>query len=52
MDTVHLDVAQGSALLDAPAHLSDYRTILDRTEELSLSPSDTRDLVCSIVAEL
>ncbi|MCA6094454.1 helix-turn-helix domain-containing protein [Streptomyces sp. SCA3-4] len=52
LDTVHLDVAQGSALLDAPAHLSNYRTILDRTEELSLSPSDTRNLVCSIVAEL
>ncbi|GAA0347098.1 Scr1 family TA system antitoxin-like transcriptional regulator [Streptomyces blastmyceticus] len=52
LDTVHLDVAHGSALLDAETHLANYRSILDRTEELSLSPGKTRDLMRGIAQKL
>ncbi|MFC5721285.1 Scr1 family TA system antitoxin-like transcriptional regulator [Streptomyces gamaensis] len=45
LDTVHLDVAHGSALLDAEDHLANYRAILDRTQEISLNPEETRDLM-------
>ncbi|MEV6673124.1 Scr1 family TA system antitoxin-like transcriptional regulator [Streptomyces sp. NPDC051162] len=52
LDTVHLDVAHGSALLDAEAHLANYRAILDRTEEISLSTEGTRDLLHAIAQRL
>ncbi|MEW2581466.1 helix-turn-helix domain-containing protein [Streptomyces syringium] len=52
LDTVHLDVAHGSALLDAEAYLANYRSILDRTEDISLSPEDTRDLMRVIAQKL
>ncbi|MFF4404474.1 helix-turn-helix domain-containing protein [Streptomyces sp. NPDC001404] len=52
LDTVHLDVAGGNALLDAETHLANYRAILERTEEISLAPEGTRDLVRSIARQL
>lgn len=52
LDTIHLDVAHGSALLDAETHLSNYRAILERTQELSLTPGQTRDLLFSIAKQL
>ncbi|MEU1372900.1 helix-turn-helix transcriptional regulator [Streptomyces triculaminicus] len=51
LDTVHLDVAHGGALLDAQAHLANYRAILDYAEELSLSADDTRDLMRDIAKQ-
>lgn len=48
LDTVHLDVAHGSALLDAETHLANYRSVLDRTESISLSPEQTRELMHAI----
>ncbi|MFF4736771.1 helix-turn-helix domain-containing protein [Streptomyces sp. NPDC001262] len=52
LDTVHLDVAHGSALLDAETHLVNYRAILDRTEEMSLTSEATRELMHKIAREL
>ncbi|RLU96768.1 transcriptional regulator [Streptomyces griseocarneus] len=52
LDTVHLDVAYGSALLDAETHLANYRSRLDRTEGVSLDPERTRDLMHAIAQRL
>ncbi|MCC3779523.1 DUF5753 domain-containing protein [Streptomyces sp. UNOB3_S3] len=51
LDTVHLDVAEGSALVDAQAHVVSYRAILDETERYALSPDRTRDLVRKVIKE-
>ncbi|MFI9719121.1 Scr1 family TA system antitoxin-like transcriptional regulator [Streptomyces sp. NPDC052396] len=52
LDTVHLDVAHGSALLDADTQLTNYRDILDRTEEVSLSIEGTHALMLEIIKKL
>ncbi|MBO0655142.1 helix-turn-helix domain-containing protein [Streptomyces triculaminicus] len=51
LDTVQLDVAHGGALLDAQAHLANYRARLDYAEEISLGPDDTRKLMRDIAQQ-
>ncbi|MBH1936142.1 helix-turn-helix domain-containing protein [Streptomyces sp. AV19] len=52
LDTIHLDVANGNALLDTETHLANHRFILDHTEKLSLDPKATRDFLRAIAQEL
>ncbi len=52
LDTVHLDVAQGSALLNDEHCLANYRAILDRVEDVSLSASDTGALMLDLIKSL
>jgi hypothetical protein len=51
LDTVQMDTGHGEVLIDADAHLSNYRAILDRIEELCLTPEETRDLILKIVRD-
>lgn len=48
LDTVHLEAGHGSVLLHTAAHLSNYRAILNKNENLSLNPQKTRDLILDI----
>jgi hypothetical protein len=50
--TVLLDTDHGSELLDAPAHLEQYRSVLDRFESYALRPSASRDLIHGIAQHL
>ncbi|GGP56930.1 helix-turn-helix domain-containing protein [Streptomyces abikoensis] len=52
LDTVHLDVAQGGAQIDAAAKLEKYRLVLDRMQEVALPPAASRDLIHGIVRAL
>ncbi|MFD8998880.1 helix-turn-helix domain-containing protein [Streptomyces abikoensis] len=52
LDTVHLDVAQGGAQIDAAAKLEKYRIVLDRMQEVALPPAASRDLIHGIVRAL
>ncbi|MCC3778681.1 Scr1 family TA system antitoxin-like transcriptional regulator [Streptomyces sp. UNOB3_S3] len=52
LDTVALDTAHGSVLLDAQSHLENYRCILKRTLETSLPPRKSRDFINRIAREL
>ncbi|MFF4837157.1 DUF5753 domain-containing protein [Streptomyces sp. NPDC001315] len=45
LDTAQLDAAHGSELIDAVAQLKKYRLILDRMEEATLEPDDSRRLI-------
>ncbi|MEV7618003.1 Scr1 family TA system antitoxin-like transcriptional regulator [Streptomyces sp. NPDC089799] len=45
LDTVQTDTVHGPAFLDAETRLANYRAILDRTEERSLSPERSRDFI-------
>ncbi|GAA3724365.1 helix-turn-helix transcriptional regulator [Streptomyces tremellae] len=52
LDTVQLDAEHGSMLLDSPAHLAGYRTVLDRLEARSLDEAASRELIRRIAARL
>ncbi|PLW71275.1 helix-turn-helix domain-containing protein [Streptomyces sp. SCUT-3] len=52
LDTVQLDTAHGSELIDAAAQVEKYRLVLDRMEEVALTPEASRDLVHGIVREI
>jgi transcriptional regulator with XRE-family HTH domain len=52
LDTVALDTAHGSVLLDAEAHLENYRNILRRVLETSLPPDEARDFIHKISKRL
>ncbi|WKX70241.1 helix-turn-helix transcriptional regulator [Streptomyces sp. XD-27] len=52
LDTVQLDVPTGSTLLDAEAHLANYRRILDQAEARSLTSNETRDFIRAITKHL
>ncbi|WP_181802435.1 helix-turn-helix domain-containing protein [Streptomyces shenzhenensis] len=45
LDTAQLDAAHGSELIDSAAQLAKYRLILDRMQEATLEPEDSRDLI-------
>ncbi|GGY96398.1 helix-turn-helix domain-containing protein [Streptomyces poonensis] len=49
LDTVQLDQAHGSTLLDAEAQLDKYRRVLDRLTALSLIETESRALIHHIV---
>lgn len=48
LDTIHLEVPHGNALIDSETHLDNYRATMDHAEAISLSPAATRDLVRKI----
>ncbi|MER7788102.1 helix-turn-helix transcriptional regulator [Streptomyces sp. NPDC097640] len=52
LDTVQLDAPTGVMFLDGETHLANYRRILDRTEDLSLTPDDTRGFIHAIAQRL
>ncbi|MEX3100547.1 MULTISPECIES: helix-turn-helix transcriptional regulator [unclassified Streptomyces] len=52
LDTVQIDVPYGVAFLDSETHLANYRTVLDRLEQLSLEPRTSRDFIRKIKNEL
>ncbi|WP_208949129.1 Scr1 family TA system antitoxin-like transcriptional regulator [Streptomyces violaceusniger] len=49
LDTVQLDSDHGNQLLDAEAHLVNFRSVLDRMESYTLEPKASRDLIHRIV---
>jgi transcriptional regulator with XRE-family HTH domain len=52
LDTVQFDTPLGISLLDAPAVLNKYRNTLDRIEELTLTPEESRDFVDDVMKQL
>ncbi|MFF4157414.1 helix-turn-helix domain-containing protein [Streptomyces sp. NPDC001678] len=52
LDTVQLDTPAGSAFIDAESRLANYRSVLERTEEQSLSPRRSRDFIRDVVRQL
>ncbi|TDC26267.1 XRE family transcriptional regulator [Streptomyces sp. 8K308] len=52
LDTVQLDSGHASVLLDAETHLENYRAIIERVQELAVSPEKTLDLILDIVRNL
>lgn len=52
LDTVQLDTFHGSIFLDTELRLRNYRNLLDRTQEASLSEEKSRDLVRATAHEL
>lgn len=49
LDTVQLDTEHGAEFLHAAAQLAKYRTMLDRTEAMALGPTESRDLIWSVL---
>ncbi|MBB0243769.1 helix-turn-helix domain-containing protein [Streptomyces alkaliphilus] len=49
LDTVHVDAPHGNYLLDADTHLDNYRAIMRRIGEISLTPEGSRDLLRQIL---
>ncbi|MGW2224753.1 helix-turn-helix domain-containing protein [Streptomyces formicae] len=52
LDTVHLDQSHGPVFLDAEAQLCKYRVLLERMEARALPPTQSQDLIRSIVQTL
>ncbi|MFJ8020367.1 Scr1 family TA system antitoxin-like transcriptional regulator [Streptomyces sp. NPDC096311] len=52
LDTVEVDTAHGSELIDAAGQLEKYRLVLDRMEEAALNPTASRDLIDRITQDL
>ncbi|WP_369036542.1 Scr1 family TA system antitoxin-like transcriptional regulator [Streptomyces adonidis] len=52
LDTVQSDTPLGSRFLHAETHLANYRVVLDRMEERSLSPARSRDFIREIAQQL
>lgn len=52
LDTVQLDTPTGPAFLDAETPLTNYRAVLDRTEEKSLDPEQSRYFINETARQL
>lgn len=52
LDTVQLDTEHGSQFLHSEDQLARYRSLLDRYEDMALSPSASRDLIESVIRDL
>lgn len=52
LDTVQLDTDHGAELIDSPAQLGRYRTILDRTSQAALSPAESSDFISQLAQDL
>ncbi|WP_372404906.1 Scr1 family TA system antitoxin-like transcriptional regulator [Streptomyces luteireticuli] len=52
LDTVQTDTPNGSAFLDAETRLANYRAVLDRIEERSLDPDQSRDFILDVAQHL
>ncbi|MEU2789319.1 DUF5753 domain-containing protein [Streptomyces sp. NPDC007100] len=51
LDTVQTDIPTGPTFLDAETRLSNYRAVLDRTQERSLSPAKSADFIRKIAKQ-
>ncbi|WP_329217298.1 helix-turn-helix transcriptional regulator [Streptomyces sp. NBC_01485] len=51
LDTVEVDTAHGSELVDAAGQLEKYRLVLDRMEAVTLKPTASRDLIHRIAQD-
>ncbi len=49
LDTVQLDTDLGVEMLDADAHLINYRSVLERLEGAALKPAASRDLIHQVM---
>ncbi|MEU1510571.1 helix-turn-helix transcriptional regulator [Streptomyces sp. NPDC005811] len=52
LDTVEVDTAHGSELVDAEGQLEKYRLVLDRMEAVALKPAASRDLIHHIAQDI
>lgn len=52
LDTVQMDTPAGSAFLSADTHLTNYREVLDRTQDRSLSPRRSQDFIHEAIQQL
>ncbi len=52
LDTVEVDTAHGSELVDAAGQLEKYRLVLDRMEAVALKPAASRDLIHHIAQDI
>ncbi|MFJ5777728.1 helix-turn-helix domain-containing protein [Streptomyces sp. NPDC093094] len=52
LDTVEIDTAHGSELVDAAGQLDKYRLVLDRMAAVALKPAPSRDLVHCIAQDI
>lgn len=52
LDTVQMDTPTGPAFLDAETLLANYRAVLDRTQERSLTPDRSRDFIHGIAQQV
>ncbi|MEV7870967.1 helix-turn-helix transcriptional regulator [Streptomyces sp. NPDC088124] len=52
LDTVQLDTDHGSSFLDTQPQLAKYRRVLDRMESCSLEPTESRDLIRRVAADI
>ncbi|WP_371777062.1 DUF5753 domain-containing protein [Streptomyces sp. NBC_01438] len=51
LDTVQMDTATGPVYLDAETRLVNYRAVLDRVEDMSLDPQESRDFIRRIAQQ-
>jgi transcriptional regulator with XRE-family HTH domain len=51
LDTVEVDTAHGSELIDAAGQLEKYRLVLDRMEAVALKPAASRELIHRIAQD-
>ncbi|MFJ1581376.1 helix-turn-helix domain-containing protein [Streptomyces sp. NPDC088182] len=52
LDTVQTDTPTGSGFLDAETRLTNWRAMLERTEERSLDPESSRDFIRKIAQQI
>ncbi|MBT2524163.1 helix-turn-helix transcriptional regulator [Streptomyces sp. ISL-99] len=52
LDTVQLDSPTGAVFIDSPTQLANFRTRLDLSEEVALTPDRSREFIHTIVKEL
>jgi transcriptional regulator with XRE-family HTH domain len=52
LDTVQLDTTTGAVFIDSPTQLANFRTRLDLSEEVALTPSRSKELIHSVLKEL
>ncbi len=52
LDTVEVDTAHGSELVDAAGQLEKYRLVLDRMEAVALKPAPSRDVIHRITQDI
>ena len=52
LDTVQTDTPTGAGFLHSETHLANYRAVLDRMEQLALSPERSRNFVREVIQQL
>ncbi|MDH2392095.1 helix-turn-helix transcriptional regulator [Streptomyces sp. HNM0663] len=52
LDTVQLDAAHGSLLIDAAPQVHKYRTLFEKTQGMALSAAESRDLIRRIAHDM